>query len=599
MDNKKREEVNSSDKWNIELVYKDIDSFNADMEKTLKEIDILENMQTDFLTSSEKFKEFLMQDEKTSRMIEKLSVYANCRNDEDKREAKYQELSGKITNLYSLYNEKTSSVIPEILKLDKKIIDKYIEEQKELEPYKYYFDVIFLKKEHILDEQVEKVLSSYLPVLSAPSEISSYLTNADIKFGFIEDENKNKVELTESNYSIFLKSKNRDVRKQAFKTMLNTYGNFKNTLTSSYSGAINYDTITARLRNYTSSIEMYLSSKKIPIELYNNLIKTVRSNIDVLYDYYALKKDILGLTEFHLYDGYVKVIKDNEKKYSYDEAKEIVLKALNILGDDYIRVLETAFTEGWVDKYPNIGKRTGAYSTGSYDTLPYVLLNYTNTYNDISTLAHELGHSMHTYYSNKYNPYINSGYPIFLAEIASTTNELLLSNYMYLNSSTKEEKLDILNEKLDLFKATIFRQTMFAEFEKNAHEYVEDKNILTSDYLCDMYYKLNKDYFGDNVIVDDEIKYEWLRIPHFYTPFYVYQYATSLSISCYIAENIINKTPGFKEKYIEFLKSGGRNYPLEVLKIIDIDLTNTEIFESAIKLFKNTIEEFKKVYYKE
>ena len=342
---------------------------------------------------------------------------------------------------------------------------------------------------------------------------------------------------------------------------------------------------------------MYLKPKNIPIELYNNLIKVVRNNLDVLYEYYDLKKEILNLDEFHLYDTYVKVIKDSNKKYTFDEAKDIVIDALSIYGEDYTKVLKSAFTDGWIDKYPNKGKRSGAYSTGSYDTLPYVLLNYTNEYNDVSTLAHELGHSMHSYFAVKNNPYITADYPIFLAEIASTTNELLLSHYMYEKSNNRLEKLNILNEKLDLFKATIFRQTMFAEFEKNAHEYVDNKNVLTSDYLCDMYYKLNKDYFGDNVVIDEEIKYEWLRIPHFYTPFYVYQYATSLSISCYVSQNIINDTPGFKDRYIEFLSSGGRDYPLEVLKIIDIDLTDTKVFESAIDEFRKTLEEFKRIYY--
>ena len=342
---------------------------------------------------------------------------------------------------------------------------------------------------------------------------------------------------------------------------------------------------------------MYLDSNKIPIELYNNLIKVVRDNLPSLYDYYELKRKILNLDEYHLYDVYAKIVNNNNKKYSFDEAKNIVLEALSVYGDEYISILNKAFTDGWIDKYPNKGKKSGAYSTGSIDTMPYVLLNFTGEYDDVSTLAHELGHSMHTYFTMKNNPYITADYPIFLAEIASTTNELLLNHYMYEKSTSREEKLAILNEKLDLFKATIYRQTMFAEFEKNAHDYVDNGNVLTKDYLNEMYYNLNKDYFGPNVVVDEDIKYEWARIPHFYTPFYVYQYATSLSISCYVALNIINKKPGFINKYLEFLSSGGRDYPLEVLKIIDIDLKDTKVFESALNDFKNTLDEFKKVYY--
>ena len=594
---KTRNEIDSSDKWSIDLIYKDVDSFNKDLKKVELEIEKLIELSEVFTESSEKFKEFFIQDEVVSRLLDKLAIYAHCKNDEDKTNSKYQEIKGKITNLYAEYSEKTSSVIPNILKMNREVVYQYINEQDDLKPYKYFLDMILSKKEHVLGEDIEKVLSAYQPVLSASGSTSAYLTDADLEFGTIENEKGEEIEFNEANYSTLIVSEDRTLRKNAFEKLYNTYGKVKNTLTSTYSTTVNNDSITSRLRNYNSSIEMYLKPKNIPIELYNNLIKVVRNNLDVLYEYYDLKKEILNLDEFHLYDTYVKVIKDSNKKYTFDEAKDIVIEALSIYGEDYTKVLKSAFTDGWIDKYPNKGKRSGAYSTGSYDTLPYVLLNYTNEYNDVSTLAHELGHSMHSYFAVKNNPYITADYPIFLAEIASTTNELLLSHYMYEKSNNKLEKLNILNEKLDLFKATIFRQTMFAEFEKNAHEYVDNKNVLTSDYLCDMYYKLNKDYFGDNVVIDEEIKYEWLRIPHFYTPFYVYQYATSLSISCYVAQNIINDTPGFKDKYIEFLSSGGRDYPLEVLKIIDIDLTDTKVFESAIDEFRKTLEEFKRIYY--
>lgn len=592
-----RKEVKKEDKWNIDAVYGSIEEFNNDVKLLEKELDKLVSMEKSFLSNSKEFSEFFIQDEKVSRLLEKLSIYANCKNDEDKGNSVYQELKGKIINLFALYNEKTSSVIPKIIKEDTETIYKYVEEQESLKPYKHFLDTIIGRKTHTLDEKVEKVLSMYQPVLSSAGQISSYLTNADLKLGMIKDELGNDVELTEANYSTYIKSPNRDVRKQTFENLYSAYSGVINTLSSTYSTTVNKDSITAKLRNYDNSISMYLNPNKIPIELYNNLISVVRNNLDTLYNYYDLKKDILNLDEFHLYDSYAKVVKDNDRKYTFDEAKDIVIKALSVYGDEYINVLKTAFSDGWIDKYPNKGKKSGAYSTGSMDTMPYVLLNFTGDYNDVSTLAHELGHSMHTYFTVKNNPYITADYPIFLAEIASTTNELLLSHYMYEHSTSKDEKLSILNEKLDLFKATIYRQTMFAEFEKNAHDYVDSGNILTKDYLDDMYYDLNKTYFGSNVVVDEDIKYEWARIPHFYTPFYVYQYATSLSISCYVALNIINKTPGFVEKYLEFLQSGGRDYPLEVLKIIDVDLKDTKVFESALEDFKNTLDEFKKIYY--
>ena len=592
-----RKEIKKEDKWNIDAVYGSIEEFNNDVKLLEKELDKLVSMEKSFLSNSKEFSEFFIQDEKVSRLLGKLSIYANCKNDEDKGNSVYQELKGKIINLFALYNEKTSSVIPKIIKEDTETINRYVLEQESLKPYKHFFDTIINRKTHTLDEKVEKALSMYQPVLSASGQISSYLTNADLKLGMIKDEDGNDVSLTEANYSTYIKSPNRDVRKQTFENLYSAYSGVINTLSSTYSTTVNRDSITAKLRNYDNSISMYLNPNKIPIELYNNLINVVRNNLDTLYDYYDLKKDILNLDEFHLYDSYAKVVKDNDRKYTFDEAKDIVIKALSVYGDEYINVLKTAFSDGWIDKYPNKGKKSGAYSTGSVDTMPYVLLNFTGDYNDVSTLAHELGHSMHTYFTVKNNPYITADYPIFLAEIASTTNELLLSHYMYEHSTSKDEKLSILNEKLDLFKATIYRQTMFAEFEKNAHDYVDSGNILTKDYLDDMYYDLNRTYFGPNVVVDEDIKYEWSRVPHFYTPFYVYQYATSLSISCYVALNIINKTPGFVEKYLEFLQSGGRDYPLEVLKIIDVDLKDTKVFESALEDFKNTLYEFKKIYY--
>jgi oligoendopeptidase F len=397
---------------------------------------------------------------------------------------------------------------------------------------------------------------------------------------------------------MYIRSKNRDVRINAFKNLYDGYKSLENTITSLYSSILNYDSINAKLRGYNSSIESYLDGKNISVKLYENLIKSVHSNLPNLYKYFEIKREMLGLDKFHLYDGYASTIKEIDKKYSFEEAKELVLDALKVYGEEYSNKLKEAFDNRWIDKYPNKNKRGGAYSTGSYDTVPYVLLNYTEEYNDVSTLAHELGHSMHTYFSCKNQPFATHDYVIFLAEIASTTNELILNDYMFKRAKTKEEKLAILNEKLDLFKGTIYRQTMFAEFEKNAHDYVDKGGVVTSDYLNNMYYDLNKKYFGEDVVVDEEIKYEWLRIPHFYTPFYVYQYATSLSISCYVAKNILEETPGFKEKYLELLKSGGKDYPLELLKIIDISLDDTKVFDSANEMFNKTLEKFIEIYKK-
>ena len=588
----KREEVKVTDKWDIESVYKNLDDYNKDYNVVKDNIDKLRNIQNTFLNNSTSFKEFLLIDSKTSRLIAKLYTYAARKYDEDTGNAIYQELYFKINNLYQTYSEATSFVVPMILEQDKDTIIGYLDKEQELSSFRHQILDVLRYKEHTLSKEEEHIITAFSKVLDSSSDTADFLMDTDMKFGTIKDEEGKEVELTSSNYSTFLSSKNRDVRKEAFINYHKVYGNFKNTLTSTLASTCEALSVSSKLKKYNSSIEASLFNDFIPTKLYNNLIKVVHDNLPSLYKYFDIKKKILGIDEFHLYDGYVSTVKNISKKYSFEEGEKLVKDALSVLGEEYGRELNKAFKEGYIDKYPNLNKRSGAYSSGSYDTKPFVLLNYVGEYNDVSTLAHELGHSMHTYFSNHYNDYEKSSYPIFLAEIASTVNELLLSYYMEDNANTKDEKLFILNERLDLFKATIFRQTMFAEFEKYIHELTDKGEVLTSDGICNYYYELNKLYFGPNVIVDDEVRYECLRIPHFYTPFYVYKYATGLSIASYIVKNILNNTPNFKEKYLEFLKSGGRDYPLEVLKIIDIDLTDTKVFDEAMEMFKETLDKF-------
>ena len=588
----KREEIKEADKWDLGSIYKSLEDYNKDYEIAKSNINKLKEMQGTFLNNSTAFKNFLLLDSDTSRLMGKLSTYSARKYDEDTGNSTYQELYGKINNLYQYYNEATSFAVPMILEKDKETIISYLDKEEELKDYRHTILDILRYKEHTLSKEEEHIISAYSKVLDSSSDTADYLMDTDMKFGNIKDENDKEIELTSSNYSALLYSKNRRVRKDAFINYHKVYGNFKNTLTSTLAATCEALSVSCKLKNYNSSIEASLFDDYIPVNLYNNLIKVVHDNLPTLYKYFDVKKKMLGLDEFHLYDGYAQVVNDIDKKYSFDMGEKLVKEALSVLGDEYSRELDKAFKEGYIDKYPNLNKRSGAYSSGSYDTKPFVLLNYTSEYNDVSTLAHELGHSMHTYFSNHYNSYENSSYPIFLAEIASTVNELLLSYYMEENADSEDEKIAILNERLDLFKATIFRQTMFAEFEKYIHELTDKGEILTSDNICNYYYELNKLYFGPNVVVDDEVRYEALRIPHFYTPFYVYKYATGLSIASYIVKNILNNTPKFKEKYIEFLKSGGRDYPLEVLKIIDIDLTDTKVFDETMEMFKETLEKF-------
>ena len=587
-----RSEVKKEDTWDVESIYGSINDWQEDYDDCRSKITNLEEQKDTFLKDSKHFKDFILLSDKVERQLEKIYVYANLRNNEDTTNTTYQELLGKGLNLYQEYSEKTNFVVPLILKEDKKKIESFIDSEEELHPFRHTIEDILRYQGHNLSEVEEKVIAAYNTVLSSASKTADMLMDADMRFGNIKDEDSRKVELTQSNYGIYLRSNDRRVRKDAFEKMNQVFGSFKNTLTSTLESTIKCNSTTARLKNFHSSLELSLFENNIPVSLYHNLISVVHNNLEPLYKYFNIKKNKLGLKEFHLYDGYVSTVTDISKKYSFEEGKELVINALSVLGEDYIETLKKAFTERWIDIYPNRGKTSGAYSSGTYDTKPFVLLNYTEDYNDVSTLAHELGHSMHSYLSNTHNDHTNASYPIFLAEIASTVNELLLSYYMEHHASTTEEKLAILNERLDTFKGTIYRQTMFAEFELYMHDAVDKGEVLTAEKLCNKYYELNKLYFGDGVVVDDDIRYEWLRIPHFYRPFYVYQYATGLSIASYIAKNILEGKEGFRDKYLEFLSSGGKDDPLEILKIIDVDLTDTKVFEESLTMFKETVNTF-------
>ena len=591
---KTRDEIETKYTWDLTLIYKTDKDFEKDYEKVSKEINDITKYQGILVKSASNLLGYLKLSNELERKLYKLYYYANLKNDQDTTNTKYQAMLGKVKNLLTKFEELDAYAEPELMSIDYSLIEKYYEEEKELKEYEFVLSNLFRFKKHILSKEVEEVLSSLSNSLNNSSETYELLTDSDMKFGKILDENNEEVELTESNYSVFLHSKDRRVRKEAFNKILTTYGEYKNTISSTFAGNVDTLTTLAKLKKYDSSLEAALFSDNVDKEVYNNLIKTVKDNLSVLYKYFKLKKDFLKLDEFHLYDQYVDLVEENTKKYTFLEAKDLVIEALSVLGEDYIKNLNKAFDERWIDVYNNKGKRGGAYSSGFYDTKPYVLLNYEGTINDVSTLAHELGHSMHTYYSCLNNPYQYSSYKIFVAEVASTVNELLL-NFHLLNKGSKEDKKYILSNLMNLFKATIYRQTMFAEFERDMHNLKEQGGVLTNEVLCDNYYKLNLDYFGPDVVVDDEIKYEWERIPHFYYNFYVYKYAIGLSCACYIVDNILNKKENALENYLKFLSSGGSDYPINELKIAGIDVTKKDVIESAIKMFDSFIEQFKEL----
>lgn len=593
---KLRCEIEDKYKWDLTKIYKDEKEWQKDFDDVKEKILKVLEYKDSFLSNGKKLYEYLKYDEEVSRKLEKIYYYAHLNYDADTLDEKYKVMTNKVSDLFTKYNELSSFVVPEILKLDEEKLNTFYKEEEKLEDYRFSIENIYRFKNHTLDEEKEKMLSNLSKCLSNPEETYEALTDSDFEYDYITDEKGNKVKFNESNYSLFIKSKDRSVRKRAFEMLHNKYKKYIRTITSTYKGEVETNVVLAKIRNYDSAISASLYSDNVPVDIYNNLIKVVNDNMDVLYDYYDLKREILSLDRLHMYDTYVEIINKIDKKYSFDEAKEIVMEALSILGDKYIKNLKKAFDEKWIDIYHSKGKRSGAYSSGNFDVNPYVLLNFEGTLNDVSTLAHELGHSMHTYLSCKNNPYQYSSYEIFVAEVASTVNELLLANYMLKNSKNKEEKLAVINHILDLYKATLYRQTMFAEFEKETHKLREKGEVLTSDLLSNTYYNLVKKYFGPNVLCDDLIKYEWARIPHFYYNFYVYKYATGISAASYIVDGILNNKEGTLENYMKFLKSGGSMYPLDELKIAGVNLNSESVILSAIKTFEKYLKEFKDIY---
>lgn len=593
---KLRCEIEDKYKWDLTKIYKDEKEWQKDFDDVKEEILKATSYKNSFLINGKKLYEYLKYDEVVSRKLEKIYYYAHLNHDADTLNEKYKIMTNKVSDLFTKYNELSSFVVPEILKLDEKKLVSFYEDEKKLEDYRFSIENIYRFKNHTLDEEKEKMLSNLSKCLSNPEETYEALTDSDFEYDYITDEKGNKIKFNESNYSLFIKSKDRSVRKKAFEMLHNKYKKYIRTITSTYKGEVETNVVLAKIRNYDSAISASLYSDNVSQDIYNNLIKVVNDNMDVLYKYYDLKKEILSLNRLHMYDTYVEIINKVSKKYTFDEAKEIVMEALSVLGDKYIKNLKKAFDEKWIDIYHSKGKRSGAYSSGNFDVNPYVLLNFEGTLDDVSTLAHELGHSMHTYLSCKNNPYQYSSYEIFVAEVASTVNELLLANYMLKSSKNKEEKLAIINHILDLYKATLYRQTMFAEFEKETHKLREKGEVLTSDLLSNMYYDLVKKYFGPNVLCDDLIRYEWARIPHFYYNFYVYKYATGISAASYIVDGILNNREGALKNYINFLKTGGSMYPLDELKIAGVDLNSKSVVLSAIKTFERYLKEFKDIY---
>lgn len=592
-------DVLEKDTWDLRVIYDETDKFNSDYEEVRNLINDIKKYENTMLNSAKEFYETLNSYYSVSRRLEKLYCYANLLFDTDTSDNVSQSLKGKVTNLYALLEKNSYFIVPNILKLEYSDIERFYKEVPELNEYEIALREEFRFKEHTLSDNEEKLLSSLGKMLGNNYDTYELFKDCDLSFGDITLEDGSKVTINNSNYSLYIENKNREIRRDTFVTLYKTYKQYKNTFASLISNNINEDISISKIKKYNSAIECSLYKDEIDLSVYDNLISSVNDGLSILYKYYDIKKKVLGVSELHLYDVYVSMLKEYNKEYKYDDAVEIVKRALGVLGEDYIKVIDDGIKKRWIDVYPTKNKRTGGYSSGGYDTYPYILLNYQDKYNDMSTLAHELGHSMHSYYARSNNSYIYGDYSIFVAEVASTVNELLLAKYMLKNSSSKEEKLYILNKLMELFRATIFRQTMFAEFERDIYNLSENDEVLTADKLCDMYYLLNKKYFGDNVVIDDEIRYEWERIPHFYYNFYVYKYATGLSYACNIVNNILSGKENVVKNYINFLKCGRTKNPRDSLLVAGVDITKKEVVDNAIKMFDDILNEFNLLYFGE
>ena len=590
----KREDVNKQYQWDLSKIYKNMDEYHNDISKVKTNIKLFAKYE-DISYDENTLYELLKLVMETHRVLDKLESYVSLLCDEDTRINKNQELKEMVNNLHSEYIRATYFVDNNILKLDYGAIEEYYKKNPKLCEYERYLKNMFRYKNHILSDAEEKLLANLTKALGNTYDTYELLKDSDLVFPNFKVDNK-EYELDGSKYSLYIENDNREIRKQAFSTLYSVYKQYKNAFASLITSNIKEEEALAKVRKYDSAINEFVFHDELDISIHDNLVSVVREKIGSLHHYYRLKKKILKLDELHLYDVYANLIKSDKFTYPFDKAKDTVVNALSILGEEYINVLTDGINNRWIDVYPNKGKRTGGYSGGAYDTNPYILLNYQDKYDDMSTLAHELGHSMHSYYSRNNNPYQYGYYSIFVAEVASTVNELLLAKYVINNSTSKDEKLFIMNRMMELFRATIFRQTMFSEFEKTIYGKIGNDEALTADILSDIYYDLNKVYFGPDVTLDDEIRYEWARIPHFYYHFYVYKYATGLSAAASIVTRLLSGKLK-SEDYINFLKCGNSKNPLDSLKVAGVDLSDKRVIQEAIMMFDDVMSDFEKLYY--
>lgn len=581
--------------WKLEDIFKNEEEFNKEKEEIKEILKEIKQYQGKLCDTSDNLYNCYRLYEQALEKYEKVYAYGMLKYHLDMSDQEGIKLFKEVEILGTEFNVSTSFITPEITYVEEEKIEKYIKTDERLEKYSRDIKEILKDKEHVLSKEEENLLANMSEIISAPENTFDMLTNVEFKFGTLIDEKGEEVELTDSNYTLYLKSKNQKVRKQAFELMYKKYSEFINTITEMYISNVKAKTTTAKLRKYNSSLEKAVEHDDASIKVYNSLIEAIDENISSNHEFLKLKKKMLDLPNMHMYDLYVNPCEVNTDEITFEYARQEVLKALGVLGKEYTDKLNEAFENNWIDVYAKPNKRGGAYSMGVYGVHPFVLTNFVNSKRDVSTIAHELGHSMHSYYSNSNQSIIDSNYTIMVAEVASTVNEILLSDYQIKNETDKTKKAELLYELLEMFRATFFRQAMFAEFEKLVHEKIENGIMLSSEDLNNMYYDLNRKYFGEAVEIDEQIKYEWARIPHFYSDFYVYKYATGVSAAIAIATKILNKEPGYVEKYIDMLKQGCSKKSIELLKMVDVDLENKTTYKTAIEFYNKKIEELKRI----
>ncbi len=592
----KRSEVAKELTWRLEDIYENEEDFDKEVAESLSIADEIKKLEGKLTESAKNLLEAMKLYEKAYSLISRYRGYAHMRHDEDTSNAKYQGMDQKSTSAMVAFGEKTSFVEPEILSISDEKLDSFYKEEKDLEHFELKIKEIRRLKDHILSKEMEQLIASTGEMQRTASNGFSMLSNADLKFPSVKDSDGKEVQLSNGRFVPVQMSKDRELRKRAFEAFYGRYEEFKNTWATLYDGEVKARIFNAKARKYNSNFEAAVDENNVDPAVCDRLIDSIHKGFDKMHRYVSLRKKLLGVDELHMYDVYVSMISDFEMEVPYEDAKALSLKALAPLGEDYLEIVKQAYDNRWIDVVENEGKRSGAYSSGAYGVHPYMLLNYNNTLEDVFTLVHEMGHSMHTWYSDHEQSIFNSDYKIFVAEVASTTNEVLLYHYLKDHAKSKEEKAYIINHFLESFKSTMYRQTMFEEFERKTNTMAEEGTPLTAESLYDVYYNLNKEYFGEDMISDKEIGWEWSRIPHFYYNFYVYQYATSFAASVAIASRILKEGAPAVEQYKKFLKSGCTQDPVSLLKIAGVDLTTSKPIDEAIAVFGEALEEMEELY---